>query len=153
MDSDRKQRFKNREQMKTIIKNKIQHTATLGAEKLKKQAEKLSPVQQKIAVIIFCLLCSAVSTGIIIKTILLKTPDTILIHHHIIPAHIGKTNTPHPHFSILPEDFERVELVKKYLDSVAVADTIKYKAIMKQSPHLLDTINLFEKIYKSQSKK
>jgi hypothetical protein len=139
--------------MKTIIKNKVMHFARRGADKLNKQTEKLSPLQKKIAVILFCLLCSLISAHIIIKTILLKTPDTVLIHHHFTAPHIGKSNDPHQPFSILPDDFNRIEWIKKELDSLAVTDKPSYDSIISLHPGIMDTIALFEKIYQSQLKK
>ncbi len=102
---------------------------------------------------VFCLLCSIISVRIIIKTIFLKTPDTIIIKHPIIPAHIGKSSFVQPGFYISPSDFNRVELIKKYLDSLSLTDKNKYAEIIKLRPGLYDSIALFEKIYQSQSKK
>lgn len=103
----------------------------------------LSPLKKKIAVIFFCILLSFISAQIIIKTIFLKTPDIILIHHAVLPQHIGKANRQQPSFFISPADFERIEKIKKNLDS----------NVIKQRPGLMDSIILFEKIYYSQSKK
>jgi hypothetical protein len=100
-------------------------------------------LQKKIAVILFCLLSAFISMRIIIKTVYLKTPDMILIRRPVVPSHIGKTNPVQPFFYISPEDFERVERIKKNHDS----------SIIKHRPGLMDSIILFEKIYQSQLKK
>jgi hypothetical protein len=139
--------------MKTIIKNKIAQFTKPIALRLNAKANKLSSLQKKTGVILFCFLCSIVSARIIIKTVFIKTPDIILIKHHFIPAHIGKSGFVQPDFYISPADFNRVELIKKYLDSLSVADKNKYAELIKLRPGLYDSITLFEKIYQSQSKK
>jgi hypothetical protein len=129
--------------MKSIIKNKIAHFARLCAQKLNGKANRLSPLQKKIAVILFTLVCSIISAEIIFKTVLLKTPDLVIIHHPLIPVHIGKTNRVQRPYFISPSDFERVEHFKKSLDSAG----------LKNRRGLMDSIALFEKIYQSQLKK
>ena len=53
---------------------------------------------------------------------------------------------------ITHEEYRRIELFKSYLLQLKDDETnkIKFDSIMRERPHLLDSITLFEKMYLSQ---
>src|ERR1700722_3322381 len=119
--------------MKTLIKKRIQRFATVSAQKLNDKAENWSPLKKKIALLLFCISFSAVSSYIILQAFV-STPiksNSVFVHRIHIPVHIGKTNDKTVQFFVSPADFNRVELVKKCLDSLSFNDHKKYMEIMQ----------------------
>jgi hypothetical protein len=138
--------------MKTAIKNKVQHIAKQCAQKLNDKTEQWSDTKKKIALFLFCTICASISTYVIIETINSKNVSSIYFHRVDIPVQIGKPSDKmiQPNYSV--PDFERIEGIKKYLDSISTNDSIKYAEIIRLRPHLMDSILLFEKLYLLQSK-
>jgi hypothetical protein len=138
--------------MKTILKNKIQRIASLSAQRLKEWTAQWSDTKKKIALILFCLISTAISTYLILETINSKTAGSAFIHRINIPPHIGKSSEKVRESNFSATDFDRIELVKTYLDSLSTADPKNYGEIMELRPHLMDSIHLFEKLFLLQSK-
>jgi hypothetical protein len=155
MGNPGEQRPKNGKQMKTLIKKRIQHFARFSAQKLNAKASVLSPLKMKLALFLFCILFSGFSTYIIMEAIASRSDraSSVFVKSARIPLHIGRTNiiTINPTFS--PADFNRVEFIKKYLDSLSANDKKEYIGIIQLRPHLLDSIQLLETFYLQNLKK
>jgi len=134
------------------IKTKIRPALQQVASSASRQAERLSPERKKIAVIIFCILFSALSICIIAKTLSEKHNKIFFMRPTMMPLRLWKNiNVPPPFIS--DDAYQRIEQFKKYLDSISIADKKNYEAIINSRPHLTDSIAMFEKLYLSQSKK
>ena|SRR5579871_179296 len=129
--------------MKTFLKNQLRSFVKRYAERMNSHAARFSVKQQKIGLIVFCLLFSIISTSILIETFSEKQDKEKIFEVHLdTPLHIGK-NLSMPAPVISKEDFERIEKFKAGIDS----------AQLKVRPHLMDSIKLFEQLYQSQTKK
>jgi hypothetical protein len=129
--------------VKRLLKNKVTKFAKRYAEKLNKKASGYSARQQKIALVIFCFLFTVFSTSVLIKAFTGKNSKEEIFERQLhVPAHVGKQfSMPEP--VITKQDYERIEQFKSKIDS----------AVLKTRPHLMDSIQLFEQIYQSQTKK
>jgi hypothetical protein len=138
--------------MKRILTRRIKVFARFCALKLGQKSEKLSIRKKKIWVVLFCLVYGGISASIILHNLNRgrAAPGIIQVGH--IPAHIGRTNGIRLKPFFTETALNRVELLKKYLDSLSRSDKDKYDTIIIQRPRLLDSIKLFEKLYFSQSK-
>jgi hypothetical protein len=70
----------------------------------------------------------------------------------MMPLHLGKNISVPPPF-ISDDAYQRIEQFKKYLDSISITDKKTFIQIVNERPHLMDSITMFEKLYRSQSKK
>ena len=141
--------------MKAILektKNKIDPVIQRLSAWASQHVEKLSPARKKIAVIIFCILFMTMSIFIAINTISKSGVHTLPIMPVRIPSHIGK-NIRMPSAFISEESYQKIELFKKYLDSISISDKKTFNQIIAARPGLIDSIAMFEKLYLSQSKK
>ena len=134
------------------IKNKIcpvmEHAASLAG----RHAEKLSPRRKKIAVIIFCILSSLLSFYFIAKAFNGNGAKVFFMRPLTAPLHVGK-NLEMPRSFISEDAYRKIELYKRYLDSISMADRKTFLQIVGERPGLMDSIGMFEKLYLSQSKK
>jgi hypothetical protein len=134
------------------IKNKMRPVMQHAAAQASRHVERLSPATKKIAVIVFCVLFSALSICIIAKTLSGKDKKIFFIRPWIMPVHLRKNlRIPQPYIS--DEAYQRIEMFKKYLDSNSITDKKAFYQIITARPHLMDSIIMFEKLYRSQSKK
>ncbi|HVM87892.1 MAG TPA: hypothetical protein VMT76_06865 [Puia sp.] len=129
--------------MKELLKSKLSRLAKRYAEKLNKKAACYSAIRQKTGLALFCLLFTAVSIAVLIGAFSGKQNEEKIFELRTrAPAHIGKTfSMPRP--VITKEDYERIEKFKAGIDP----------GMLKNRPHLLDSITIFEQLYQSQTKK
>jgi hypothetical protein len=141
--------------MKDFLKNKIKRFARFSAKRLNEKLERLSLLNKKIILFLFCISFGGISTYIIFKSLVFEKNhvDSLFFQRSPIPSHIGKTDNKiiKPFISIA--DYKRVELIKTFLDSISINDNKKYMEIMKVRPRLLDSIRLFETFYLQHLKK
>ena len=126
------------------------------AEYLQKKTEHLSTQAKKLCLFLFCLLFGSVSICLIIKSFT-DRENTLSIHAITVPAYVDKSNDYLlPEQTIISEkEFNRIEFFKHYMDSLQKSETGKYlyDSIMKERPHLIDSILLLENMCQAQSPK
>jgi hypothetical protein len=141
--------------MRTFISKKIALLARSGADALNRKTAKLSPFKMKLYLLLFCVAFSAISTYFILEAILSKDmiANPVFVKRIPPPAHIGRTNDQRVIFFVTPAEYDRVEKIRNYLDSIARSDKPRYTEIVRLRPHLTDSIVMFEKLYTTQSKR
>jgi hypothetical protein len=155
MDYDSKQRFKNRKPMKLFRRKKNKELHPFIVRLLMRINQKLlqyaNYLQQKtncysrrkriILLFLLCLVFVTESSVVIIRSLHKNNMVSITIAPIRIiapPAY----NRIHPAFS--ESEYRRIERFKHYLDSnKTFRDTI-----LASRPHLIDTLNFLQKIYK-----
>lgn len=116
---------------------------------LQKKSELLSEQTKRYILIFFCMLFGGSSVAIIIHSATTKE-QPVLITKISKPLHSlqGGKNYLRIDSTITKEEYERVEQFKNYL--YQLNDSLHYNkldSIIKARPLLLDSINLFEKMY------
>jgi hypothetical protein len=107
-----------------------------------------SPNQKKIALISFCILFGGLSLRILWSS--------VEVHHSnkpsLVVTHI-RSGVRDPFKQHISDSlFQKAKKENKYLDSLRVNDTVKFKAILLAKPYLLQNLELIERIYQSQNK-
>jgi len=140
--------------MKTNLKEKTHATSVRIAKKMNRFFETFSVTQQKIILGFFCALNMLVIV-LIFRNAAHPSTGSRTVMMPAKPAstpHIGK-NIPAPAAAMISQkQFNRMEHIKNYIDSIARHDTASYQDILRRYPHIRDSIAFFEKLYQSQQK-
>jgi len=127
-----------------VIENKKVKLATW----LSLKTGKYSTIQKKIALISFCIFFGVLSARILWSSVEVhrsNKPSLVVTH---IRSGVRDAFKQH-----IPDSlFQKAKKEKKYLDSLRVNDTVKFKAILLAKPYLLQNLELIERIYQSQNK-
>jgi hypothetical protein len=120
---------------------------------LQQKSELLSAQAKTFSLIFFCLLFGGSSLAVIIHSATTKE-QSISISKISKPAHPiqDEKNYLKPDTSITKKEYDRVEQFKSYLFDLKTDSfgRIKFDSIMQARPRLIDSINLFEKMYSQQ---
>jgi hypothetical protein len=107
-----------------------------------------SPLQKKIALIIFCLIFGALSIHILVGS----------FHGHgfgnrnLVITHL-RSGVHSPPNKVIPDSvYQRAERTRVWLDSLKENDTARLRSILRSRPFLLNNLQLIESIYQSQFK-
>ena len=121
---------------------------------LQKESELMSLKSKRIIVACFFLFFSACSIGLVLTTFIGNKESMVRIKQlpKLLSSKHKARTTIKADSVILYEDYKRIELFKAYLLQLKDDPTnkIKFDSIMRERPHLLDSITLFEKMYLSQ---
>lgn len=141
------------EEFQFKINSKWKAFKTRIAMYLQHKSDLLSAQTKKYSLIFFCLLFGGSSVAIIIHSITIKGQQ-VSITKISKPAHSIQDEKLYlqADSAVTKSDYERVEQFKNYLlqlktDSVSRK---KFDSIVQARPRLMDSINLFEKIYLQQ---
>jgi hypothetical protein len=135
------------------VKTKLRHFKRALAVRLQSKSELLSPQSKKYSLIFFCLLFGGISTLILIHSVSEKQRISFEMKLSK-PAHSLQNDKSYLKADsvITKDEFIKVEHFKNYLYQLK-ADSLnskKFDSIIQARPHLIDSINLFEKIYLQQ---
>jgi hypothetical protein len=73
------------------------------------------------------------------------------IQRPVAIRHLKESRPEINQYGISPTLYERVERLRRFLDSLQLSDRVAYKKILAVRPHLRDSILLFERSYKIKS--
>jgi hypothetical protein len=126
------------------------------ADSLQEKYELLSSQTKKFTLILFCVLFGGSSVAIIIHSLTTKAKP-VKIASISRPAHANddSQSTLQPDSIITKQEYNRVLQFENYMLALKTDSTgrKRFDSIIKNRPHLMDSISLFEKIYLSQTKK
>ena len=118
---------------------------------LSHRVEKWSMGHKKLGLFLYFIFFTGFSVCIILKTLLMKKAgaNTITVNRVHIPEHIGRPGDLPMKNSILlsPGQYQRILFIRKYLDSLYKSDKRAYELLMKERPHLTDSLDWLEKTY------
>ena len=121
--------------------------------RLQRKSELLSTQTKKNCLIFFCLLFGGSSIAVIIHSASTKN-QAVSITHISKPTHAvpDEKNYLEADSAINKAEYNRIEQVKNYLFHLKNDRMLsnEFDSITKARPHLIDSINLFEKIYLQQ---
>ncbi len=151
----KKIRNKNRvaDEMQLQISSKWKAFKERIATYLQRKSELLSAQTKKYTLIFFCLLFGGSSIAIIIHSATTEQQKISIIKISK-PAHSIQDEKLflQGDSSITKSEYERVEQFKNYLYQLKIDSSgrKKFDSIIQARPHLIDSINLFEKMYLQQ---
>jgi len=141
------------DEMQLQISSKWKTAKEKIANYLQRKSESLSARAKKYSLIFFCLLFGGTSIAITIHSATTKA-QPVSITNISKPAHSIQNENLYLHrdSSITKQEFNRVEQFKQYLFQLQINSSGKKKfdSIIQARPQLIDSINLFEKIYLQQ---
>ena len=129
--------------LKVRIANYLQH-----------KSELLSVQMKKYGLLFFCLLFGGSSVAVIIHSVTSET-QAVSITNIAKPAHSIQDEKDYLQVdsSITKQEYDRVEQFKKYLLQLQTDSSgrKRFDSIIQARPRLIDSINLFEKLYLQQN--
>lgn len=120
---------------------------------LQQKSQALSAQTKKYCLVIFCLLFGGSSIAVIVRS---ATPEgqKISITKIARPEHVIQDENSYSEVdsTISKKAYDRVEQFKTYLTQLKNDSSCsnKFDSIVRARPHLIDSINLFEKMYLQQ---
>ena len=122
-----------------------------GASYLQQKTMQCSPKKLRVLAIVFSLASVSFSTYLIISS--LKEPSSLFRVTPIQAMPLAKEFLPTP--VITEDEYLRFRRLKLSLDSLAKSATGKaqFDSLLKEHPHLLDTLQFLENSYLEQTKK
>jgi hypothetical protein len=133
---------------KDYFREVIENRKVKAASWLHEKTSSYSPIQKKIALIIFCILFGGLSFYILAGSIHghdFNNRNLIIDHLH--------SGTHPPTIHTIPDSlYQKVERVKEWLDSIRQNDPNRFKVILLSKPFLLYNLQLIERIHQSQMK-
>ena len=107
----------------------------------------------KLILAFFCLVTCGYSLYLIANGITTGSRNTYIPLNFTAPKHIGKTgdNLMNEGY-ITEESFNKIQLFKKYMDSLKYTNRSAHDSMVSARPLLMDTIMLLEELYRTQNK-
>jgi hypothetical protein len=133
------------------LRDKMKSYLQQIAERLNTRVAKYSFRKKRIGLICYCFLFGMLSIFIIERAIFEKTQEAFRASHVSPLPTIKNLNTRPP--SIPDGLFQKVRLFQIYMDSLAIYDSLRYRKILQERPGIMDSVQLFMKLYFLQSKK
>jgi hypothetical protein len=126
------------------------------ANKLQEKSELLSTQTKRYSLIFFCVLFGGSSIGIIVHSVHTKV-NAVKIALISRPAHTDEDaqSMLYPDSVITKQEYNRVLQFENYMFNLKgdSSGRKKYDSILQCRPQLMDSIELFERMYLSQNKK
>jgi len=131
----------------------ISKLQTMFAGEMNRLFDGVSPSRMKKVLLLFCAVTCLLSSYCIIKA--LKTDsdhNSLKVDHSKTPGYFDKTGEAPTHNGVLidEESFSKVQVFRRYMDSLKVSDSSKFDSIQRQRPGLMDSITTLESLYYTQ---
>ena len=142
-----------RDRLAVMLAGLMVRVQTMFAGKMNRLFAKVSPSRMKRLLILFCAVTCLLSSYFIVKALKSGgTYNSIKVDQSKTPSYFDKTGEAQFDNGILidEESFSRVQLFRKYMDSLKVLDRLKFDSIQMQRPGLMDSITTLESLYYSQ---
>jgi hypothetical protein len=125
---------------------------TLFAEKMNRLLLKVPPHQMKQMLIAFCMATCLFSAFLIVDALRDKHKKSFEVEQSKTPRFFDRTGEESFSDGIIvdEESFFKVQVFRKYMDSLKVHNTTSYDSIVLTRPGLMDSIAILESFYYSQ---
>lgn len=125
---------------------------TLFAEKMNRLLLKVPPHQMKQMLIAFCMATCFFSAFLIADALRDKHEKSFEVEQSKTPRFFDRTGEESFGDGIIVdvESFFKVQVFRKYMDSLKVANPPEFDSIQRQRPGLMDSMSILESLYYSQ---
>jgi hypothetical protein len=125
---------------------------TCFANYMNKKVKNIPVSKMKTLVIIFCAVCGSYSIYLVATAVLTKDENPAKVRMQRIRTLQNVAGPSQARPIVTKEFYQRVEGFTRYMDSLKQNNVRVYDSILLKRPHLMDSVKLFEQLYKSNLK-